>query len=154
MSLTGYSPGTFAGYVSGAGADAVDCDVRVEVTLSGGRIELSFTAQFPASADPLLQADLARPQAVRIRREIERALQASRPVPAIPLGTFPGTYSVAGEGTATVAVELKLRGGGNHVALVARTERESGAELVIETRLDTEAGVGLEGHLERLTQQL
>lgn len=154
MSLTGYSPGTFAGYVSGAGAGAVDCDVRVEVTLSGGRIELSLSAGLPASSDQRVEAELARPEAVRIRREVERTLQESRPIPSLPLGTFEGSYSTGSGPPSQGQVALELRGGGNHVALAAEAERESGAMLTVEARLDKEAAVALNQHVERLVRNL
>jgi hypothetical protein len=154
MTLSGYSPGSFAGSVSGTGAGTVDCDVRVELTLSGGRILLSLSGDLPASPDRRVVAELARPEAVRIRREIERTLQESRPIPSLPLGTFDGTYSaVAGEADEK-RIGLELRGGGTHVAIAGEAERESGAVLTVEARLDPEAAVALNRHLDRLVRNL
>lgn len=154
MSLSGYSPGSFAGYVSGTGAGTVDCDVRVELTLSGGRILLSLSGGLPASSDRRVEAELARPEAVRIRREIERTVQESRPVPSLPLGTFEGTYSAGAGDSEGNRIALELRGGGNHVAIAGEAERESGAVLTVEARLDTEAAVAFNRHLERLVWNL
>ncbi len=154
MSLAGYSPGTSTGLVTGSGTDALDCDVRVEVTLTGGRVELSFAARLAGRDDAMLVADLARPEAVRVRREIERALQASRPVPTVPLGSFPGTYATDGASPRTVAVDLSLRSEGERVSLVASCERDERGELTIESRLDRDAGVALNRHVERIVRNL
>jgi hypothetical protein len=150
MSLSGYSPGSFAGYVSGTGSGTVDCDVRVELTLSGGRILLSLSGRLPASNDRRVEAELARPEAVRIRREIERTLQETRPVPSLPLGTFVGTSSAGAGETDGDRIALELRSGGNHVAIAGEAEREGDAVLTIEARLDTEAALAFNRHLERL----